>query len=198
MQRRDVLAAALGVAAIPVVTLATLTSGPARAQRGPDVVYVPTPQEVVDIMLDVAKVTKDDVLYDLGCGDGRIVVTAARKFGARGIGIDIDPQRIKEATANVAAAQVGDRVRILQADLFETDFREATVVTLYLLPSLNLKLRPKLWSECKPGTRIVSHDFDMGDWAPERKIAVNSRTVYFWTVPAKSGRARRLDQSGAA
>ena len=195
MQRRDLLAAALGVAVVP---MATMTSGPARAQRGPDVVYVPTPQEVVDVMLDAAKVTKDDVLYDLGCGDGRIVVTAARKFGARGIGIDIDPQRIQEANANVAAAQVGDRVRILQADLFETDFREATVVTLYLLPSLNLKLRPKLWAECKPGTRIVSHDFDMGDWAPERKIAVNSRTVYFWTVPAKAGRAQRLDQSGAA
>lgn len=176
MNRRDFLATALAASAAPLV---------AHAQRGPDVVYVPTPQDVVDTMLDVAKVGKDDLVYDLGCGDGRIVVTAARKFGARGIGIDIDPQRIKEATANVAAAGVGDRVKIMQADLFATDFRDATVVALYLLPSLNLKLRPKLWAELKPGTRVVSHDFDMGDWTPERKIPVGSRTVYYWTIPAK-------------
>ncbi len=175
MNRRNFLVSAL---AVPVS---------AYAQRGPDVVYVPTPQEVVDTMLEVAKVSKDDLVYDLGCGDGRIVVTAAKKYGARGVGIDIDPQRIKEANANVASAGVGDRVRIMQADLFATDFREATVVALYLLPSLNVKLRPKLWAELKPGTRIVSHDFDMGDWAPERKIAVGSRTVFYWTTPAKKG-----------
>lgn len=177
MDRRHFLATAM------VAPLAAPLT--AYAQRSPDVVYVPTPQEVVDTMLDVAKVTKDDLVYDLGCGDGRIVVTAARKHGARGVGVDIDPQRIKEANANVAAAGVGDRVRIVQGDLFAMDFREATVVTLYLLPSLNLKLRPKLWAELKPGTRVVSHDFDMGDWVPERKISVGSRTVYYWTTPAK-------------
>jgi precorrin-6B methylase 2 len=160
------------------------TAAPART---PDVIYVPTPPEVVDEMLKLAKVTKDDVVYDLGCGDGRVVVTAAQKFGARGIGIDIDPQRIKEARENVEKAGVGDRVQIIEGDLFQTDLRPATVVTLYLLPSLNLKLRPKLMSELKPGTRIVSHAFDMGDWKPEQESDVNGRHVYFWTIPAKTG-----------
>ena len=155
------------------------------ATRSPDVVYVPTPQDVVDKMLEVAKVGKSDVLYDLGCGDGRIVVTAARKFGTRGIGIDIDPDRIRDANANAKAQGVVNRVKFIQGDLFETDFREATVVSLYLLPSLNLKLRPKLWAELKPGSRVVSHDFDMGDWAPQQRLSVGSRTVYFWTIPAK-------------
>ena len=150
--------------------------------RRPDVIYVPTPQEVVDAMLDVAKVGPEDVVYDLGCGDGRIVVTAAKKYGARGIGIDIDPQRIKEANENVASAGVGDKVEIRQADLFQTDLSEANVVTLYLLSSLNLKLRPKLWKELKAGSRIVSHAFSMGDWEPERTLDVNGRTVYYWTI----------------
>lgn len=149
--------------------------------RSPDVIYVPTPQEVVDAMLKVAKVTKNDMVYDLGCGDGRIVVTAAR-LGARGVGIDIDPQRIKEANENVAKNNVGDRVKILNQDLFTTDISPATVVTLYLLPSLNLKLRPTLWKTLKPGTRIVSHAFDMGDWKPEQTLNVEGRTVYYWTI----------------
>ncbi len=159
----------------------------AAATRSPDVIYVPTPQEVVDTMLALAKPTKNDLVYDLGCGDGRIVVTAAKKFGARGIGVDIDPQRILEANANVKAENVGDRVRIIQGDLFEIDFKDATIVTLYLLPALNLKLRPKLWRELKPGTRVVSHDFDMGDWVPEQKVSVASRTVYFWRITGKNG-----------
>lgn len=150
--------------------------------RRPDVIYVPTPQEVVDAMLDVAKVGASDVVYDLGCGDGRIVVTAAKKFGARGVGIDIDPQRIKEANENVASNGVGDKVEIREADLFETDLSEASVVTLYLLSSLNLKLRPKLWSELKVGSRVVSHAFNMGDWEPEQTLDVNGRTVYYWTI----------------
>ena len=149
--------------------------------RSPDVIYVPTPQEVVDAMLKVTKVTKNDVVYDLGCGDGRIVVAAA-KLGARGVGIDIDPQRIKEANENVAKNGVGDRVKILNQDLFTTDISPATVVTLYLLPSLNLKLRPTLWKTLKPGTRIVSHAFDMGDWKPEQTLNVEGRTVYYWTI----------------
>lgn len=169
-------------AAAPAGALAVQAQAPART---PDVIYVPTPPEVVDAMLKVANVGPDDVVYDLGCGDGRIVVTAAERYGARGVGIDIDPQRVKEAKANVARAGVGDRVSIRQADLFQTDLSEATVVTLYLLPSLNLKLRPKLLSELKPGTRIVSHAFDMGDWQPEEELEINGRHVYFWTVPER-------------
>jgi ribosomal protein L11 methylase PrmA len=153
--------------------------------RRPDVIYVPTPQEVVEAMLQVANVTKNDIVYDLGCGDGRIPVTAAKKYGARGIGIDIDPQRIKEANENVQKNGVADKVKIMNADLFTTDISEATVVTLYLLPSLNQKLIPKLKSELKPGTRIVSHAFDMGDWKPEKELDVNGRKVYYWTIPKK-------------
>jgi ribosomal protein L11 methylase PrmA len=157
----------------------------ATATRTPDVPYVPTNEEVVEAMLKLAKVTKNDVVYDLGCGDGRIVITAAKKYGATGKGIDINPQRIKEARQNAAAAQVTDKVKFEEGDLFQTDFSEASVVTLYLLPSVNLKLRPILLKQLKPGTRIVSHAFDMGDWKPEEKIEVNGSTVYFWTVPAK-------------
>jgi ribosomal protein L11 methylase PrmA len=162
-----------------------LVAPDAQQRRTPDVIYVPTPQEVVEAMLKVAKVGKNDVVYDLGCGDGRIVITAAKQYGARGVGIDIDPQRIQEARANVQSAGVGDRVQILEQDLFETDLSPATVVTLYLLPSLNLKLQPKLFKELKPGTRIVSHAFDMGDWKPEQELDVDGRKVYFWTIPAK-------------
>ena len=170
------LAASTGTAAAQQ----TQTQAPAAA-RTPDVIYVPTPPEVVDAMLRLAKVTKDDVVYDLGSGDGRIVIAAAQKYGARGIGFDIDPQRIAEANANLAQAGVGDRVKFVQADLFQQDLSEATVITLYLLPSLNMKLRPALW-KLKPGTRIVSHSFDMGDWEPEVTENVNGRTVYYWTV----------------
>ncbi|MBF2064829.1 MAG: class I SAM-dependent methyltransferase [Calothrix sp. C42_A2020_038] len=152
-------------------------------ERTPDVVYVPTPQEVVDEMLKVAKVGKDDVLYDLGSGDGRIPITAAQRFGTRGIGIDIDPERIKEARENAKKAGVADKVQFLQQDLFKSDFSDATVVTLYLLPELNVKLRPQLFKQLKPGTRIVSHAFDMGDWKPEKTLNVNGRTVYYWTIP---------------
>ena len=151
-------------------------------ERRPDVIYVPTPQAVVEKMLQLAKVTARDVVYDLGCGDGRIVIEAARRYGARGVGIDIDPERIAEARANARAAGVTHLVQFQQADLFESDFSNATVVTLYLLPSLNLKLRPKLWKELKPGTRVVSHDFDMGDWNPEQTVRIDNRTVYFWTI----------------
>jgi len=166
--------------ALSFVLLLGLTQAVA-AQRQPDVIYVPTRQSVVDAMLTVAKVKAGDVVYDLGCGDGRIVVTAA-KLGARGIGIDIDPQRVAEANANVERAGVGDRVKILNQDLFTTDFSDANVVALYLLPTLNLKLRPTLWKTLKPGTRIVSHDFDMGDWKPEQTLNVDGATIYYWTI----------------
>jgi ribosomal protein L11 methylase PrmA len=178
---------------IPILLFALISAvAPAAAQtttpaqtRTPDVIFVPTPQEVVDTMLKVAKVTKNDIIYDLGCGDGRIPITAAKEYGARGIGIDIDPQRIKEANENAKAAGVTDKVKFLNEDLFTTDIGDATVVTLYLLPSLNLKLMPKLMKELKPGTRVVSHAFDMGDWKPEQTLNVNGRTVYYWTIPAQ-------------
>ena len=152
--------------------------------REPDVIYVPTPQEVVDEMLALAKVTKNDVIYDLGSGDGRIPVTAAKRFGTRGFGIDINPERIKEANANAQKAGVTNRVKFLNQDLFTTDISQATVVTLYLLPQLNVKLRPQLFKQLKPGTRIVSHDFDMGEWKPERTVQTNEgSTIYLWTIP---------------
>ena len=172
--------------ATPNAPAATAQAAPQEApSRRPDVIYVPTPEEVVEAMLQVANVTKNDIVYDLGSGDGRIPVTAAKKYGARGVGIDIDPQRIKEANENVARNNVGDKVKIINADLFATDISEATVVTLYLLPSLNVKLMPKLMKELKPGTRIVSHAFDMGDWKPEKELDVNGRKVYFWTIPKR-------------
>jgi len=153
--------------------------------RSPDVIFVPTPQEVVDAMLKLAKVGASDVVYDLGSGDGRIPITAARTYGARGVGIDIDPQRIREATENLKTAGVADKVRFLNQDLFTTNISEASVVTLYLLPSLNLKLIPKLNAELKPGTRVVSHAFDMGDAKPISTQNVNGRTIYFWTIPIR-------------
>ena len=154
--------------------------------RGPDVIFVPTPNDVVDTMLKMAGVTKNDTVYDLGCGDGRIVITAAQKFGARGVGIDIDPERVREATANVKKARVADRVKIVRGDLFEADISAATVVTLYLLTDLNLKLRPKLWKDLNPGTRVVSHAFSMGDWKPERTADVQGSTVYLWRIPPRT------------
>ena len=162
-------------------------SGPAATQeaptRRPDVIYVPTPQEVVEAMLQVANVTKDDIVYDLGCGDGRIPVTAAKKYGARGVGIDIDPQRIKEANENAKAAGVTGKVQFLNQDLFESDFSDATVVTLYLLPGLNEKLAPQLKKQLKPGARIVSHAFLMGDtWPPDDHGEIDGKRYYLWII----------------
>ena len=168
-----------------ILLLACVTTS--TAQQRPEVPYVPTDDRVVAEMLAVANVGKDDVLYDLGSGDGRIVITAAKQFGTRGVGVDIDPVRVKEANENAAKAGVADRVRFVQQDLFQTDIREATVVTLYLLPAVNMRLRPKLLKDLKPGTRLVSHNYDMGDWAPLKTIIVNlpetSHTVYYWLVP---------------
>ena len=161
-----------------------------EAVRIPDVIYVPTPQEVVDKMLLMAAVKEGDVLYDLGSGDGRIVVTAAKRYKVRGVGIDIDPQRIREAQENARVAGVTDLVQFRNEDLFQTNISEATVVTLYLLESLNEKLRPKLLRDLKPGTRIVSHAFRMGSWEPERTEEVNGNMIYFWTVPAKTNTQR--------
>jgi cyclopropane fatty-acyl-phospholipid synthase-like methyltransferase len=182
---------------LPALTLlfAALTPNvPAAAQgapaitawRAPDVIFVPTPQPVVDAMLAMAKVKVGDILYDLGSGDGRIPVTAAKTFGIRAVGIDIDPERIAEANANAQQAGVTSLVTFRNEDLFQTDFREATVVTLYLLPSLNERLMPKLLRDLKPGTRIVSHAFKMGKWEPEAQQEVDGNMVYFWTVPKPS------------
>ena len=172
---------------------------PHKELRAPDVVFVPTPHEVVDAMLKVAKVGKGDVLYDLGSGDGRIPITAAQKYGiARGIGIDINPERIKEANENLSKARVGGRVRFVNADLFESDLSDATVITLYLLPTLNLKLLPKLLKEVKPGTRVVSHAFDMGSWKPEQALKVGTRSVYFWTIPAPGTPSYEAARAAAA
>lgn len=162
-------------------------SFPAQAQSLPerslDVPYVPTPEPVVDRMLELAKVGKNDVVYDLGCGDGRIVITAAKRYGARGVGVDLNPQRISEANANAKAAGVQDRVKFMVGDLYKADFSGANVVTLYLLSSVNRQLRPQLWKQLKIGTRVVSHAFDMGpEWPPEKVETVDGNKIYVWTI----------------
>ncbi len=153
-----------------------------------DVPYVPTPQEVVEEMLSMADIGPNDVLYDLGCGDGRIVVTAAKRFGIKGIGVDIDPARITECHVNAVNAEVEDQVTFINEDLFKVDFSEASVLTLYLLNSVNLRLRPKLFELLKPGTRVVSHDFSMADWEADEKTDLfvdhKYHYIYFWVIPA--------------
>ncbi len=188
--------ALFGCTQTPTSTAQTQTSSPITQtspattpspEKSPDVVYVPTPEVVVAKMLELGKVDKNDVLYDLGSGDGRIVITAAQKLGARGVGVEVQSQLIKEAQENAQKAGVSDRVQFLQQDLFTTDLSKATVVTLYLLPSLNVKLRPKLFKELKPGTLVVSHDFDMGEWKPEQVVTVQGpqreHQVYVWRIP---------------
>lgn len=183
---------AAGPAAVPSLALETSSpygqlaqAQPRKPAQQPDVIFVPTPHEVVDDMLRLANVRKGDILYDLGSGDGRIAIAAAKKYGVRAVGIDIDPERIREATENARKAGVTNLVEFRQEDLFKADFREATVITLYLLPDLNVKLRPRLWEELKPGTRIVSHQFDMGTWKPDKRLESSGRVVYFWTIPAR-------------
>jgi SAM-dependent methyltransferase len=185
------LAVTATAAALLLAPLAARATGDVAAEvRVPDVIYVPTPERVVSTMLELADVRRGDVVYDLGCGDGRIVVAAAKAGAAKAVGIDIDPERVAEARENVRAAGVADRASILEGDLFQLDLRDADVVTLYLLPELNLRLRPKLL-ELKPGTRIVSHAFDMGDWTPDRVAHVDGKTVYMWTVPPRGRRQAR-------
>jgi hypothetical protein len=162
-----------------------------------DVPYVPTPQPVVDKMLEMAQVRGDDFLIDLGSGDGRIPITAAQRYGTRGFGVDINPERVTEARENARRAGVTEKVEFREANLFNTDISDATVLTLYLLPDVNLKLRPRILGELRPGTRVVSHAFDMGDWNPERTEVVEGKTVYLWTVPAKvEGKWQVADKGG--
>lgn len=169
-----------------------------KPARSLDVPYVPTPLPVVNKMLDLAKVKQGDVVYDLGCGDGRIVITAAKERGATGVGIDLNPQRIAEAKMNAKEAGVQEKVKFQVADLFKADFSNATVVTLYLLPSVNAKLRPQLWKQLKVGTRVVSHAFDMGsEWPPEKMETVNGTTVYYWTITKANKEAAGTELASA-
>jgi SAM-dependent methyltransferase len=174
--KNNCLILALALASAPLIC----------AQNAPnhlDVPYVPSPEEVVSGLLKLADVHKGDVVFDLGCGDGRIVITAAKDFGARGVGVDLNPERIKEANENAKKAGVTDMVSFREGDLFQANLDGATVVTLYLLPSVNLKLKPKLLHDLKPGTRVVSHSFDMGDWKPDKTVEVNGRNLYLWIIP---------------
>jgi hypothetical protein len=186
---------------LPLACAGVITAGTAHAENQPSVPYVPTPQAVVDRMLAMGRVTAQDYLIDLGSGDGRIVVTAAKKLGARGFGVDLNPVRISEANDNARRNGVTDKVAFYQRDLFETDLSQATVITMYLLPRVNLALRPKLL-DLKPGTRLVSHDFDMGDWKADDYVrlvaddkfsgAGGDSDVYLWIVPAKIAGAWRV------
>jgi len=179
--RRALLHRAAGLAGM---ALAPGLLVPARARQPlPTAPYVPTPHDIVDRMLSMARVGRQDMVVDLGCGDGRIVIAAARRFGARGVGIDLDPARIREANAKARRAGVQERVRFRQVDLFQADLGPATVVMLYLLFEVNLRLMPQLWRQLRVGARIVSHDFHMGaQWPPEQIVRVRDKTLYAWTI----------------
>jgi len=177
----------LAIAASALAIAASLPAASVGARQirppSPDIHFVPTPTAIVDAMLKLARVTPTDVIYDLGSGDGRIVITAARRYGARAIGIEIDPELIKEATRNARKAGVADHVTFIQADLFKTDLSEASVVTLFLSPSINRRLEAKLKRELKPGSRIVSHRFPIDDWKPDEDLKVKGKHVYLWRIP---------------
>lgn len=179
------LSLALGLITLPAQKAASQGNADGQGKIKLDVPYEPSSEDVVEVMLQIAQVSKKDFVYDLGCGDGRIVIRAAQKVGARGVGVDLDPERIKESLENARKANVIDRVQFFQEDLFQTEIGKATVVMLYLWPEVNLKLRPKLFRELKPGTRVVSHSHDMGTWeADQTVIASNGHRVHFWVLPA--------------
>lgn len=170
-----------------------------RPARKLDVWYVPTPDAVVDRMLDTAKVKPLDVVYDLGCGDGRMVIAAAKKYGARGVGVDLDPARIREAKHNAKVAGVEKLVEFRVEDMFQTDIKEATVVLIYLLPALNRRLKPRFFAELPPGARIVSHDFDMGrDWPPDEYVKLGQDGIYMWVMPPYADRPARVTEGSAS
>jgi SAM-dependent methyltransferase len=179
-------------AALLATWLFALLVKPAQADEGVplDVPYVSTPQPVVNKMLDMANVGEGDVVYDLGCGDGRIVITAAKERGATGVGIDLNPRRIAEASGYAKKAGVSHKVKFMVGDLFQANLADATVITLYLLPEVNRRLRPQLWKQLKVGTRVVSHDFDMGpEWPPEKIEKIGRKTLYYWTVTEANKKA---------
>jgi SAM-dependent methyltransferase len=184
MQRRRVLQL---LAAAAVGARATAASGQKSKSSIPlEVDFVPSSPEVVNAMLAVAQIKATDVVYDLGCGDGRIVIAAAKNYGARGVGIDIDPERITEANSKARAAGVSDRVEFRLGDLFQADFHDATVVMLFLKWNYNRKLKPRLFAQLKPGTPVVSHEHDMGeDWPPEKKLMVGQSPVYLYRIPRR-------------
>ena len=172
-------------AALLVISSAAAQNSQPKHPHPPDVPYVRSPNVVVDAMLKLAGVKQSDNVYDLGCGDGRIVIAAAKDYGAHGVGIDIDPNLVQEARANARKAHVEALVKFEVNDLFDADIHNATVVTLFLLPNVNLRLRPKLFKELKPGARVVSHSWNMGDWKPDKEETVDGRTIYLWTIPNK-------------
>lgn len=182
----------------PALVLAFTVAAQAQQSVQRDVPYVPTPEAVVERMLELAGVKKGEYVIDLGSGDGRIAIAAARDFGARALGVDIDPQRIKEANENAAKAGVTDRVTFRQENLFETPIKDADVITMYLLTSVNLKLRPRLLAELRPGTRLVSHAFTMGDWEPDVHEEVENRDVYLWIVPADASGRWTVTEGGSS
>jgi len=188
-RRRAILCALVAVSCVAGIGFAQQPGLAPPTLRVPDVRYEPTPMDVVQAMLRLASVKAGDVVYDLGCGDGRIVIAAARQFDAHGVCIDIDPRRIAESRANARQAGVTDRIRFLNGDLFATRIGDATVVMLFLSPALNLAVRPKLLGELNPGTRVISHWHDMGDWKPQETVRVRSggreRPIYLWTVPER-------------
>ena len=169
----------------PLLIPAALLAQNGALKKPLDVPYVPSPNPVVEAMLKLAGVTSSDTVLDLGCGDGRIVITAAKDYGAHAMGVDLNPERITEARANAAKAGVESLVKFEEKDLFDTNLADASVVTLYLLPEGNLKLRPKLLKDLKPGSRVVSHTFMMGDWKPDKEQMVEGRHIYLWIIPAK-------------
>lgn len=175
----------LTIAEVEEMREAGLRTAADLPNRKPDILYVPTPQKAVDVMLELAQVGPDDVVYDLGSGDGRIPITAAKRFGARGVGIDIDPVMVRKARANAERAGVAGRVQFRQEDIFDTEIANATVVSVYLLESLNVKLAPRFRAELKPGTRIVGYEWRMGDWSPHRTVMVDGHPVYLWVVPRR-------------
>jgi len=170
--------------ALLVISCATAQNGQPK-QHPPDVPYVRSPNAVVDAMLKLAGVKKGDNVYDLGCGDGRIVIAAAKDYGAHGVGIDLNPDLIQEARETARKARVETLVKFEVNDLFDADIHDATVVALYLLPNVNLRLRPKLFKDLKPGTRVVSYSWNMGDWKPDKEATVDGRAIYLWTIPNK-------------
>ena len=188
---------ALALAAMPAAAQQKSEFAPQVGQAGKDVIWVPTPPELVDRMLQMARITPNDFVIDLGSGDGRIAIAAAKKFGARSMGVEFNPDMVALSNREAQRQGVTARVKFLKADIFETDFSQATIITMYLLPDINLKLRPRILDQ-KPGTRVVSHQFNMGDWQPDETVDIDNRLAHLWIVPAQAGGNWSLRIDGGA